>query len=318
MALSIVVYHYTAWMRLEEYSVFMRFYGRYGVSIFYLLSGFTMSLIYSDRIEKYEDVRNFLIKRFKRIYPLLFFTSIATFIGLKLSGVVIEWGDLLQSVFLVFPFFKWWSPIARGAWSIGNEVVFYLGFVFLQYVFKARFNAVIVALLVFSFLFSIFTINDQLPLTERNWINYTNPISQMKFFIMGILTHKMNHYDAFKLLSKFKWLLLVLGLLFSYTTVVEYNIVSGYIGVIGLFLSLLIFFSFVSDANNEKDSRYLMYLGTISYSIYLIHPLVYSLYKKSVLFVSFNLIPSLELILLIAFTVVVSKMSYKSIEDKFR
>lgn len=319
MALLIVVYHFTTWLDLGNYSVFMRFYGRYGVSIFYLLSGFTMSLIYSGRLNKYEKARTFLIKRFKRIYPLLFFTSTLTFLGLKFNGAYIEWKDLAQSIFLVFPFFKWWSPIVRGAWSIGNEVIFYLVFAFLQYIANNRFTTLFFVILIMSFGFSYLSIDPNLALTDKNWINYTNPLSQIKFFIIGVFAQKVHNSDksfVFSLLSKYRWILIISGFLFSYITVGNDNIVSSYTGGIGFIVSLLIFAGFIHDG--KKSNRYLHHLGTISYSVYLTHPLVFSLYRKLAQITHFTVLPDVELFFLITFTILTSHFSYRHIEDRFR
>ena len=68
-ALSVCAVHFT-------YESFFHKYFAEGifVQLFFTLSGFVIFLNYSDKIKTLENFKNFIFKRFKRLYPLhLFF-----------------------------------------------------------------------------------------------------------------------------------------------------------------------------------------------------------------------------------------------------
>jgi len=71
MALAVMIYHYVAWTigGLEADSVLGRL-GIYAVSVFYILSGLSLAIVYNDRISSIGDVRDFMIKRVFRIFPI--------------------------------------------------------------------------------------------------------------------------------------------------------------------------------------------------------------------------------------------------------
>jgi len=74
------------------------------------------------------NFKSFFVKRITRILPLLGVVSIAAII---LSKKVPDILDLFLNLTGLFGFFKWDTYFATGAWSIGNELVFYAFFPFL-------------------------------------------------------------------------------------------------------------------------------------------------------------------------------------------
>ena len=81
-AFGIMIYHYQSWLFGKFYAeTFMGRVGIYGVSIFYILSGLTLFHVYSDKLTwDVSGVGNFFLKRFCRIYPLLWMVMICTII----------------------------------------------------------------------------------------------------------------------------------------------------------------------------------------------------------------------------------------------
>ena len=68
MSMFIVMYHYGAWLELDFVNLIFKAYGRYAVSIFYILSGFALFNVYMNRLNTISDVKKFLKKRLKRVY----------------------------------------------------------------------------------------------------------------------------------------------------------------------------------------------------------------------------------------------------------
>lgn len=122
-ALGILVYHYTSWtLGVPSAQTPLGRVGIYGVAIFYVLSGLTMYHVYAGRMDSLRQVRTFFVRRAFRIFPLLWLVSIATLVLAR------KWPDPVTA-FLnatgLFGFVDWDGYIALGAWSIGNELVFY-------------------------------------------------------------------------------------------------------------------------------------------------------------------------------------------------
>ncbi|MFM7814718.1 MAG: acyltransferase family protein, partial [Flavobacteriales bacterium] len=123
-ALGIMCYHYGWWWLGIHFESddFLGVIGIYGVSVFYVLSGFTLQWVYGSRIKVDSDWKLFFRKRFFRIYPLFVLVTILT---LATSKIWPDWRTMLYNFTGVFGFFAWDRSIAAGGWSIGNELVFY-------------------------------------------------------------------------------------------------------------------------------------------------------------------------------------------------
>ena len=76
-AFGIMLYHYTLWTKgLQSSADFLGRVGVYGVAIFYILSGLTLSYVYSDRLKfTAADLWDFAKKRIFRILPLLWLVT---------------------------------------------------------------------------------------------------------------------------------------------------------------------------------------------------------------------------------------------------
>src|SRR6187549_3632015 len=125
-AFGIMIFHYLSWTLGDPVSDTCGFMGRigiYGVSIFYVLSGLTLYYVYFDKMAPSKaDVIDFIRKRFFRIFPLLWLATIGAII---ITGPIPAAWDFFLNITGLFGLLKWDGYIAPGAWSIGNELVFY-------------------------------------------------------------------------------------------------------------------------------------------------------------------------------------------------
>lgn len=87
-ALSVMLFHYTAYYRKlfnTPFSENVDFkYGFYGVSLFFMISGFVIFMT----IKKCNTASEFAFKRFTRLYPTFWVCVIITFLGVKLWGLL--------------------------------------------------------------------------------------------------------------------------------------------------------------------------------------------------------------------------------------
>jgi exopolysaccharide production protein ExoZ len=333
MSLFIVMYHYGAWLELDFVNLIFKAYGRYAVSIFYILSGFALFHVYMNRLNTISDVKKFLKKRLKRVYPLFFVVTILTALIFTVSEKNhITLYKLFENLSLIFSINNWSNPIASGAWSIGNEIVFYVFFSVVFYKPFSRFsNLIIYITLVLSIIYGINAIpNTGEKMNETMWVIYTNPFYQIKFFILGFLLYKLQNYHLFKflnlkkgLVSSLKWTLLFSVFLFSYLFS-SINPIASFYGIIGTIIScvLIILFSYDFQINNlfKILNKALFKLGTISYSLYLLHPIVYYFFKfsKGYFVIDFVELNYFIYFFMILVAIIISNISFKQIETRFK
>lgn len=135
-ALSIMTYHLVMWkFDSLDSSNFLGRLGIYGVSIFFILSGLSMAIVYHKMTVSVKNLITFFLRRFFRIIPLLFIVTTFTVILSLYKGENLDFFKYFLNVTALFGFLDYKGYIATGAWSIGNEIVYYAftPFIFFAY-----------------------------------------------------------------------------------------------------------------------------------------------------------------------------------------
>lgn len=328
MALAVMVYHYTAWTvgGLESESVLGRL-GIYAVSVFYILSGLSLAIVYHGRVTQFGDVRNFMIKRVFRIFPL-FWIAVTMGLFLKFAQAYVSGSDfefpirtLILSYTLLFGFVDPTAYLTTGAWSIGNEMVFYtiLPVVFLL---SVRF-AFFLPLAIFAsvavgvyFCFGLFVEGESL--TEQ-WPTYINPFNQLFLFMGGVAVgvYGKKLVDVFSMNSKALWLVIVLSTLAFVLIPVNGDriaLVTGWNRLAFSFCCIIFVWALyiLNPVFHSLPARMLGFFGEGCYSIYLLHPIV----AMPIVFVAAKLgVAKAAAYLLAAFiTLLVSWLTFKFVE----
>jgi len=111
--------------------------GGRSVEVFFLFSGFVFQFVYYQSIASgKETARPFFIKRFSRLYPLVFLVSVTLFIINCVTGFQSiknkrTWGGLLLELTFTVGIFPWKFDIACfPLWSLSCEVIAYIIFYF--------------------------------------------------------------------------------------------------------------------------------------------------------------------------------------------
>lgn len=106
-------------------------YGRSGVTFFFVLSGFVLAWTYYDRMP---PRRVFWWRRFARIWPLMVVATILSVVAYRAIGTPVSGEEVIGGVLLIHA----WSLdplIVRGGngatWSLSDEAFFYVCFPFL-------------------------------------------------------------------------------------------------------------------------------------------------------------------------------------------
>ena len=282
-ATSIMVYHYTSWSEGQISAThFLGRMGIFGVAIFYILSGITLTHVYRNKLELTgNELFSFYKKRVLRIFPLLW---AATFFSIVLSKKLPDSIDVILNLTGLFGFVKWNTYFATGAWSIGNELVFYSAFPLLLFAFRKSQTLLLllIAFIAVCYVYFSFYLIDPAKELGLQWSLYTNPLNQALFFLSGMALNWVFHD---KLIRRPVVLTLLLSgillLVFFPTSTNITDLVTGVTRAIFTFSSLLICLSFYKS-NYLLPFRLrnvLSFLGRASYSIYLLHPIVYAVSK---------------------------------------
>ena len=250
--------------------------GYLGVELFFVLSGFILCHVYlAAHGEKRFSYKDFLWARIARVYPLHIATLIgvgllglgATMAGMAIDSNVLSWESLPANIFMVHawglaPEAGWNHP----SWSISAEWFAYLCFPAFAFVaWKLRHRpvvAVIGAVVFMALLYAGFQRLAGFPLTEATirW----GALRIVPCFAYGCALYLLYRRAP---LPRAGWIAGVLALM-----IVAAAVLSAWDGVIvalsgGLILSLA---SLSNAQAGVLASKPAVYLGEISYSVYMV------------------------------------------------
>ena len=257
--------------------------GAYAVDFFFILSGFIMAYVYKEKLVKNfnkQEIFNFYIKRFARIYPLHIFTLLLLLLTASLELWVPNRPVFEPKVlFLNFSLMNvWFHPsINMPAWSISAEFISYLFFPVIVFLLRKQkknsHNIIIIFLLclLYSSLIDIFGFKSWhygIIATARATIG----------FIIGFLLHDIFKNSDSKDSKRFDPDYICLSLLVVYFLLLHLGFPTLFTYV---FIPPIIFFlaSSKTIAHFIFSNKISLYLGKISFSIYLIHCPILEYYK---------------------------------------
>ncbi|WHY31496.1 acyltransferase family protein [Bacillus wiedmannii] len=308
--------------------------GGEAVIVFYVLSGFVLSMaLYHSKTNYW----GYLIKRFVRIYIPYYFWIIVTFVlfilfssyevvGLRdwfydrWQGSITKL-DILNHFVLLNNFFtENYNPVI---WSLAQEMRISIVFPLLFLLFyKLNWKKTILFALSFSFI-SVFLNMLHIGKAEGFYNGYADTLHFTSMFMVGMLLFKYQEklIYSYRNMKKFKkGFLIALGIILYLYSILIYgfsrNDTTFLLKDWGVVMGVSIFI--IMAMSNLKVKAFLnkgvfVYLGEISYSIYLCHfPIMMVLFK-----LLYTKIPILFLLTLcIAMTLLFSIISYHLIEKK--
>lgn len=211
MAISVMLYHYYSWsFGTLGVETLLGKLGIYAVSIFYVLSGLSLTIVYYQRIKTISDISRFFIKRLFRIFPLFWLVITVSLLYRYIAGS----GELDVSLYIIFlnysllfSFFDPTAYLSTGAWSIGNEVVFYSVLV-LAFFLSNKNIIVLSCIILLSFIIGFYISNELLnshQLLSKQWNTYINPLNQFYLFMSGVVIGRI-HNKIKVIPSLYAWL----------------------------------------------------------------------------------------------------------------
>ena len=320
--------------------------GYLGVDVFFVISGFLITaLVFKEIDENKFSILTFYERRIRRLCPMLFLVCFLTFplaYILMYPDQLIEYGESLIGAslnisniifYLQSGYFEEnanFKPLLH-IWSISIEEQFYIFFpllilFFLKFSNKQQISIIFFLFLIFSLFLTIFT--------ERNTNSEIYFRSELRFFeiligVVGFLyKEKVLLLFAKNNLKIYRNFLPYFGLALICSSIIKINITSATYNHPGTFTLLptigsvliLIFNHHETMLSRLLTIKPLVFIGLISYSIYLIHYPIIS-YTNIYLFRDTLVMQDLSLsnkILISIVTFILSFLSWKFIEKPTR
>jgi peptidoglycan/LPS O-acetylase OafA/YrhL len=274
----IILYHFQNQMSLGQYAdaVRSRFEGlTLSVDLFFFISGFVISSVYSGRVTNAGEFGQFMWKRAARILPLHW----ATFAVFGAFGILNAMGHLpsnhpeiydpgcvVPNLLLLHAFGPCSSlTFNYVSWSISAEMGMYLLFPLLAVVAARR----TLSLLVVAALIVLLTVVSNRP--GWSWLEWSFDLGVLRAlptFLLGVISF---HHRA--LLGRIPWaagwllvalLAFLAGCLLQCPKLLLLPLVYA-IGALGIA---------ASEQPASRTARRLAPLGQLTYSLYMLHPLV--------------------------------------------
>ncbi len=329
LALSVTALHLNidlAFPQFQTLGMFGWFNGALCVDLFFLLSGFILSVIYDDKLDK-SSSRNYVVARVARIFPLhtvcLLLVFVMYIIGSWL-GVSIGNDYAMKDFFVQLLLIHEWYPLSvnqwiKTSWSVSFEWLAYLlcfpVFSKLSQHFKFC-NFSNTSLLCLATLFMLICFSTYICHYEYNLSRMTGipgVVRSFSGFISGCFLAKAFCNKSVKLSPKWDNLFF----LFIIGSCILKELLSPYFILIAYVIAPLwvLHLAYDRDSITVKllSSRVMVFLGLISYSLYLIHPIVgkifYGLHTKLPEINGFWIV-----VALLSVTLLSSFFSYKFLE----
>ncbi len=331
-ALLVVLYHIKPSLLANEYtSSFSWLYGKgyLAVDFFFILSGFIIAYKYQALFQNsfsLSDYRSFMVKRIARVFPLhafvmlcYLFIPLAFFITQRsIDSSVYRFDTFFVKFFLVDLWLlgnDYWDAWNIPSWTISGELFAYLIFPLLAVIVcihkKLKYLIFMVAVVSIATLYEIF---DSRSLGGN--ISHLGLFRCLLEFLCGICIYNifMSIRDRAKqeICHVVFWLVAVLlGLLMYFFT-------ENHFFVPLLFSALLLMLlNFRSWLHKILENKYLVILGDISYSVYLNHMLVLTLYTM-IIINNGELLALVDIFYYITITLLFSLVTYKYVEVPLR
>lgn len=313
-----------------------------GVDLFFVISGFVIMKSFSESLEKFgytaKTVAQFWIKRFFRIIPAAFlwlgiyllFTIFYNKVG-AFGNLNQNWHDSLAAILQYANLYglNCWGPhkiMQCGPngiyWSLSLEEQFYVVLPFLIFIFRKNLIFFLFAnVLVQFFIFR--------PVWSLGWAIRTDALS---WGVIIAMAFKKEWFQRFKpkFLQKQKWLSVAIFIILLGTLLyvpAETHDISVATGIVAIVAAIMVYLSVFNTAYLfpfKKLNRLLSWLGSRSYSLYLIHVVIFRLATEIV----YDLAPAGYIIsakenvylclLALVMLIPISELNYRFIEGPFR
>lgn len=262
-----------------------------GVDLFFVISGFIMVYTTRNTDGTFLYTTKFAVKRFARIVPVYLVVSIIFYIVMLITYGFINadykfgWNDVIKSLMFIpldlnngsAPFFG--SPVLHVGWSLNYELYFYL-IICISLLFKKFRWVVFSSWIAFSLLFLPYIFGNDVTLIgfqRYNFSSYLNIITSPLIweFVAGVVIGWL-YFSPLQIHNP----IVARSIAWISAAFAFWWIVSGVHSGVGVthwgFPMVIMVFCFVIASKTYEFTvpKWLIWLGDISFSLYLVHPIV--------------------------------------------
>ncbi len=307
-AVSVMIFHYSIGQNAERLGWEFR-YGVTGVDLFFVISGFVITLSI-QKIQKWQD---FAVFRFARLYPTFWAcVLITTFFILLYEPTSISFSQFLANL-TMFPVYFGIENLDQVYWTLLVEMVFYL-WILAVWLFGKMRQIVTIGLLFLVAVVLFHALGTRIPVVYSFLTWKVQFLNHFPLFYTGILFYQLKF-------KTFDWRYLVLigfgmatafylhdkgGRTMYHTSALEHNLLIA--------LYHLLFLLFVLGKLTFLVNPIFLFLGKISYSLYLLHQYI-GLHLIETLYQNLGLNIYLAVILTIAVIIGLSYLVTVYVED---
>lgn len=267
------------------------------VSFFYVLSGFILTYNYYSMT----DYRSYLVARIARVWPLHLTMLIVVIFALNYD--VRNLSVLLANALAIqswFPYSNYFYSYNAVSWSISTEISFYVAFPLFLWMLKNNIKSLITVALLFLLVplsLCVFTGIPVKPspdyISSSFWL-YINPICRSVEFISGMvacnlfLKQKSSNSNG----TSKEMILLIVMIISMFTTNHlwylfkdgRYAAFFGWLATAGSFVFIALFIHCTAKGSGliskSLSAKWLVYLGEISFSMYMCHQVILNFINK--------------------------------------
>lgn len=307
---------------------FLKSIGAFGVDLFFIISGFIICYI-SGKDSGIKDFVRFVKKRFIRINPVFYILCLVLFVCFLIwSPSEYSLATILKSI-IIIPVFdsgeEFIYPLIYVGWTLSYEWTFYLIYgAFIAFSIVKKREMYLITLFIFLFLLGFF-----FPIREIHYIFITNPmflefgmgmiiaviyrnIKNINILVpvfLGLASVGIFTYLLFNGHGQIDEAFFINTGVFTWHRVLMFGIPSM------LFFACFLFWEKRTSFRFPKSAT-LVLIGDASYSIYLVHPIIffilYHTLKQELAFLN----PDLLIVLLVAVATILGIVVHKLIENK--
>ena len=295
-------------------------FGRIGITIFFIISGFVICKSFND---KQRELKGFLIKRFFRLFPLFWFSVLASAIFMWIiPGKSFSISMLLANITML-PAFLGEEFMIGLYWSLETELIFYVLASILYFFGVLKKPVVLIGLTIMLYgLVAIFQFMPNLSPALPHWKATPYHLGLMLMGVSLRYAFDAKSQDNYQKgpLSLGQWSYLHILILCAVpAAILILNVAIGFGDNLlqdsyAYLLGIIIFL--IGQSLLKSSPSWLVHLGTISYSLYLLHPVVFIVIKRFVAKTSamHGWHISIYIIICCLITILVSHWTYKLIE----
>ncbi|WP_293264287.1 acyltransferase [Neptunomonas sp.] len=262
-ALSVVLFHYTTrYDQVYQHTTPAAFsvpWGHLGVQFFFIISGFVIFMT----LEKCHSWKDFSVSRLSRLYPAYWAAVLLTFtIGylFPLPDQNLTFSQLIVNLTMLQSFF--YVPAVDGVyWSLAWELNFYFVMLFLFLTSRIKMMNLIAPLWLSGMIITYFLLATNIDVPWRIQTFFVLQFTHL--FIAGIYFYKWKQEG----ISFYK--------LFILLSCLAAELITGNIVSSAFSASFFILFSLaINNKLNFIKKKPLIWLGSISYTLYLVHQMI--------------------------------------------